>query len=169
MNSDHKKKMSNIIDFRKKPVSSPKFFSQTQQYWDELEDKRILIDAMMEDAAKELQQRGYNPEDFIVDRNAMYYFLGEPLWETYTDEPEEGPGFVAFQENDIIYLQVYIMVDPENAYMAFQLFRLPDYERGNRAWLIFDQESETWKKGPGKDFFELEDLLELKPGERQGD
>lgn len=55
------------------------------------------------------------------------------------------------------------MVDPENAHMMFQLFRLPDYERGNRAWLVYDQEK--WKKGPGKDFFDLDELLEQKPEE----
>lgn len=154
--------MSNIINFRKKHIASPAFISQTGQYWDEMEDKRILMEFLMENAEEELQQRGYNPVAFVLDKYAMYDFLGAPLWETYLDELEEGPGFVSFQGTDIIYLQAYIMVDPENAHIAFQFFKLPDYERGNRAWLIYDQESETWKKGPGKDFFDLEELLEQK-------
>ena len=155
--------MANVINFRKKRVSSPIFFSQTDKYWGELEDKRMLMDAVMENAAQELQSRGYSPEDFILDKYTMYEFLGEPLWETYVDESEKGMGFVSFQGADIIYMQAYIMVDPENAYMAFRFFKLPDYERGNRAWLIFDQETEKWKKGPGRDFIDLEELLEQKP------
>ena len=153
--------MSNIIEFKKKRIKSPRFFSQIQKYWDELEDKRMLMDAVMENAAEELQERGYNPADFIVDRNTMYDFLGTPLWETYQDAPEEGPGFLTFQETDIIYMQTHIKVDSENAYIAFQLSRLPDYERGNRAWLVLDQGK--WKKGPGRDYIDLKGLLEQKP------
>ena len=159
--------MSNIIDFRKSRKKTvqlvSRFISQTEYFWKELDDKRMLLDVVMENAVEELQQRGYDPDAFILDKYAMYDFLGEPLWETYVDEPEEGPGFVAFQETDIIYMQTYIMINTENAYTAFQFFKLPDYERGNRAWLIYDQESEKWKKGPGRDFFDLEELLEQKP------
>ena len=58
-------------------------------------------------------------------------------------------------------MQTHIKVDSENAYIAFQLFRLPDYERGNRAWLVLDQGK--WKKGPGRDYIDLQGLLEQKP------
>ena len=161
--------MSNVIDFRKRKEKKKtgqfvsRFISQTEYFWNELDDKRMLIDVVMENAAEELQQRGYDPDAFILDKYAFYDFLGEPLWETYVDESGEGPGFIAFQENDIIYMQTYILIDAENAYTAFQFFKLPDYERGNRAWQIYDQESEKWEKGPGRDFFDLEKLLEQKP------
>ena len=36
--------------------------------------------------------------------------------------------------------------------------KLPDYERGNRAWLMLDKGK--WKKGPGRDYIDLEELLE---------
>ena len=39
--------MSIIINFKKKRISAPRFFSQTQQYWNELEDKRMLISALI--------------------------------------------------------------------------------------------------------------------------
>lgn len=138
------------------------FMSQPQQYWDEIESKRILLEEVMGNAADVFLQQGFHPDDFILDKYTMYDYLGAPLWEAYTQERCEGPGFFALSGPDVLYLQSYLMVDPENAYMAFQFFRLPDYERGNRAWLYLDQESGKWKKGPGKDYIELDRLLEQK-------
>ena len=151
--------MSKVIKF-KKNLSCPLFLAQPRQYWDEVESKRILLDEVMENAADTLVQREFHPDDFILDRYTMYDYLGSPLWEAYAQERCEGPGFFSFSGPDVFYLQSYLMIDPENAYMAFQFFRLPDYEKGNRAWLFLDQETGTWKKGPGRDFIDLERLLE---------
>ena len=72
---------------------------------------------------------------------------------------------MTFQETDIIYMQTHIKVDSENAYIAFQLSRLPDYERGNRSWLVLDQDSETWKKGPGRDYIDFARTAGTEAGE----
>ena len=88
--------MSNIIDFRKSRKKTvqrvSRFISQTEYFWKELDDKRMLLDVVMENAAEELQQRGYDPDAFILGKYAMYDFLGESLWEAYVEEPEEGAG-----------------------------------------------------------------------------
>lgn len=114
----------------------------------------------MENAAEELQQRGYDPASFILDKHTMYEFLGSPLRK---EEYEEWLGFFAFLGTDIIYMWTYVIIDPGKAFMGFQFFKLPDYERGNRAWLVYDQDK--WKKGPGRDYFDLEELLEQRPEE----
>ena len=55
--------MSNIIDFRKSRKKTGQivsgFISQTEYFWKELDDKRMLLDVVMENAAEEFQQRGY--------------------------------------------------------------------------------------------------------------
>ena len=125
----------------------------------EIDRDAILSVMVYPDAMSIIEDAGLRPSKFILYQPSKEKFMTLPITYRELDDSFCCIYFDSRTSETIYRAECRVTIEPASVSTYATLYKLDNYQNGNRNWLYFT--GADWCEGPGTDFFELNEFSYL--------